>query len=521
MPDIRINALATTAITPAADDFIELDGAANGSRKLNLAAYVAPIAATRAQSSYGQSDGITGGRGIVYPGSDRTLLASVPAFEFVAEVLLPATTVNENRGILTVGNTSVNATTGGFSFLVYGAHLFFNLGTSGGQWQAVNYALTNASLRKRFHVSIPCGTQNAPTVTDETGATVTFTQSIAPSGADTWLGSTLANRAFVVGTGWPAGEVPRVVQILGTLSTAEKTEYRTTGRLPAWVMAGGSGVGLVANSGFEVDTTGWASQSSGTIARTTADFNTGVACLEVVTASGGPGVRTDIGGQSTDKVFICRFWAKSASGNTSLSLSRSNGSNTQIFTLTGAWQQFTYVSNVGTLLPSVETNLIAFTLGGAGTFRLDDVQIWQAGALTVPAYQGVGTVRDLTARGATDANQGRLVGVTPILALAQCGSVIKIAAQAFGAGTWVQLLGGAVTGANKQRIVSITGNSSANTTIDVGTNGSTATIVSAQTTNGDFDIGTFLSRLLAAKSSVWVRFAAATNAHVTINTSDL
>ena len=35
MADIRINALATTATTSASDDYIAIDGAANGTRKLS------------------------------------------------------------------------------------------------------------------------------------------------------------------------------------------------------------------------------------------------------------------------------------------------------------------------------------------------------------------------------------------------------------------------------------------------------------------------------------------------------
>jgi len=297
--------------------------------------------------------------------------------------------------------------------------------------------LNNAGIRKRLHVSIPCGTQSAPTVTDETGATVTFTQSVAPSGADAWLGSTLANRAFLVGSGWPAGEIPRVVPILGTLSTAEKTEYFSTGRLPAWVMSGGSAVAVTAGS---------------FVART-----------QYVIRSVG----------TTD------------------------------FTLIGA------ASNaIG----------VQFSATGAGT---GTGTASQAGALTASAFQVVGTVRDLTARGATDSIQGRLVGVTPIILDTQSGSVMKNPSQAFTAATSVQILGGAITGANKQRIVSITGNSSASTTLSVGTSTGGTQLVNAQAVNGDFDIGTFASRFLAANSSIWLTFAANTTAHVTINTSDL
>jgi hypothetical protein len=158
---------------------------------------------------------------------------------------------------------------------------------------------------------------------------------------------------------------------------------------------------------------------------------------------------------------------------------------------------------------------------GPGSLTITAITLRYRGALTAPAYQATSTVRDLTARGATDSNQGRLVGVTPILLDAQSGSVIKNPSQAFTAATSVQILGGAITGANKQRIVSITGNSSASTTLSVGTSTGGTQLVNAQAVNGDFDIGTFVSRFLAANSSIWLTFAANTTAYVTINTSDL
>jgi hypothetical protein len=500
-----------------------------------LVSYVEPIATTRDQSSYGQSDGSTSGRGIVYPGSDRTLLTSAAAFEFVAEVLFPTTTANENRGILTVGNTSVNATTGGFTLVSFSGTLFFNLGTNGGQWQASGYVLNNAGIRKRLHVSIPCGTQSAPTVTDETGATVTFTQSIAPSGADTWLGSTLANRAFVVGAGWPAGEIPRVIPILGTLSTAEKTAYRTTGRLPAWVMAGGSAVSLY-SSDFSAGLNGW-STGSGTL-----DFN-----------------QDGVTDGTTSKDNCLRFYANASNvahgailslpaavagrrirvsgeyyipaGQTAVNgieFQTTGVSATPHLSAVGVWSTFSAESISGGPILNLylKSGVTGYIFVGANSATDDrafvrNIVVTQLGAVTFPAYQRIGTVRDLTARGVSDSSQGRLVGVTPIITSAQCGSVIKIPAQAFTAATSVQILGGAITGENKQRIVSITGNSSASTTLSVGTSSGGTNLVLTQAVNGDFDIGTFASRFLAANSSIWLTFAANTTAYVTINTSDL
>jgi hypothetical protein len=54
---------------------------------------------------------------------------------------------------------------------------------------------------------------------------------------------------------------------------------------PAEAAALGYRVNYVSNPSFEVDTTGWSGVSSGTIARTTDEFNTGSASLSVTNAS--------------------------------------------------------------------------------------------------------------------------------------------------------------------------------------------------------------------------------------------
>jgi hypothetical protein len=54
---------------------------------------------------------------------------------------------------------------------------------------------------------------------------------------------------------------------------------------PAEPAALGYRVNYITNPSFEVDTTGWSGVSSGTIARTTGEFNTGSASLSVTNAS--------------------------------------------------------------------------------------------------------------------------------------------------------------------------------------------------------------------------------------------
>jgi hypothetical protein len=74
-------------------------------------------------------------------------------------------------------------------------------------------------------------------------------------------------------------------------------------------------VNYVRNPSFEVDTAGWSSVASATLARTTSEFNTGAASLSVTNASGSAAAYTLIplvGGEGT---YYISAYVKLASGN--------------------------------------------------------------------------------------------------------------------------------------------------------------------------------------------------------------
>ena len=84
---------------------------------------------------------------------------------------------------------------------------------------------------------------------------------------------------------------------------------------PAEPAALGYRVNYVPNPSFEVDTTGWSSIASATLARTTSQFNTGTASLSVTNASGSAAAYTMIpliGGEGT---YYISAYVKLASGN--------------------------------------------------------------------------------------------------------------------------------------------------------------------------------------------------------------
>jgi hypothetical protein len=84
---------------------------------------------------------------------------------------------------------------------------------------------------------------------------------------------------------------------------------------PAEPRALGYRVNYVPNPSFEVDTTGWSSVSSATLARTTSEFNTGAASLSVTNAASSAAAYQFIplvGGEGT---YYISAYVKLASGN--------------------------------------------------------------------------------------------------------------------------------------------------------------------------------------------------------------
>jgi hypothetical protein len=139
-----------------------------------------------------------------------------------------------------------------------------------------------------------------------------------------------------------------------------------------------NGAEKTTNGTFESNYSSWTNQGNHVGSRVLTDFYSGVACAEIV-ASGAGSVFTGnrvYGGCSaaeTGKNHVIEFWAKSVSGNTSLEVGIL--SSARPFTITTSWAK--YVWNIsGTTIAGGDA--LIFALGGAGTFRIDDVSITQA-----------------------------------------------------------------------------------------------------------------------------------------------
>jgi hypothetical protein len=84
---------------------------------------------------------------------------------------------------------------------------------------------------------------------------------------------------------------------------------------PAEPAALGYRVNYVSNPSFEVDTAGWSSVASATLARTTSEFNTGAACLSVTNVSGSAAQYTMIPLVAGEGTYYLSAYVKLASGN--------------------------------------------------------------------------------------------------------------------------------------------------------------------------------------------------------------
>ena len=130
-------------------------------------------------------------------------------------------------------------------------------------------------------------------------------------------------------------------------------------------------VDAITNPSFERDTSGWSGQGNHSISRITSNANFGIGCLQIVASA--------IGDSSTNHArvptvvttgisYTTIFYAKSVSGNTTLTVRdiTNNGSGT--FTLTTSWAKYSI-----SITHSTSSNQLSFFLGGAGTFLIDNV----------------------------------------------------------------------------------------------------------------------------------------------------
>lgn len=517
MADERINALAVTADFPAPDDFDVLDGAANGSRKLPSWQRIGWLA-TRQAGGFVYSDGTTAGRAQIQAPGARGNLAGAALASWVGWVEVPTANPSASASIFQSGPSIAdpsNALSLGCYIINTGALYIAQNGTPNSNYRLFSHSTFRAAYSGRriwFEVRFVQGATNPIVRVDSVDISGAFsvTTGGTPPG---WIDATLGSVYHIVGYNWPVGVDPLGSWLNAHLSDTESTAWWLTGRPPVWVAAGGSQINQISdtarNADFSAGATDWTNELG-----TQANISVASGQLTVNGGNNWAGPRTSdlIGGAANVMFSVGRR------GRVVFDFVSGAATSFQVW-LGGNAQGSAVAASTGqrvVLEWTNDRNDAPIRIRANGSYTIDNVAFQQLGALALLRPQQIAVADDWTTLGG---NSARLVGMQPITP--DDTSRIAVASQSFGAGTSVQILGGAVIGSLKQRILSISGNSSANTTISLGTSSGGTQLVNAQAVNGDFDVATFASRIVVGGSSLWVTFAGATTANVTIRLANL
>ncbi len=481
-------------------------------------------------------DGGTAGRGMVFVGV-RNNIAGAPVIEYNGLLRVPAANPAVSAYIAgfcdsntpdmnAAAGASVNIHFDGNGRLVVAstAATFSNVRRHRADNVRANFAGQLVWLRVRLWAG-----SATPPVAEIDGVNIPLSASNIGAPPD-WIPATGSFLFQFQASNWVAGEWPVGVWSFGHTTDSEALAWRLSGQPPQWISPGGHrsfmGIGNALSVGAADGQVPVPVENAGATLTVAAGARTGGAGSWYLQVRGNGNWGFRIPRVFTGRTVTFSFWVRKTAGNSSNTAYRLTpapssvgaGSSVHAWFLnaTTDWEFRTHTQVV-----AQDTDQIMFTvLSPSGTegIDLDDFTISTDGAVSIPAPQPLPVARDMSLIGG---NQGRLVGGVAILTIPQDASRIEVPAQAFAAGVSVQVLGGGVVGARSQRIMSITGFSTANTTISVGTASGGTQIVNAHAVNGHFDISTFVSRLLATNNSIWLTFAATTSASLVVTTTDI
>ena len=462
----------------------------------------------RQQNNWIYSDGATSNRAIVQTPGTRGNLTSSPSASWVGWVDVPSSSSSAEIASISSSTSALASATAwslGIAFSTNDLVIRAN-----GATVATDYrTLTLSSFRTNYtgqrvwlDVRFTNGT-TAPTVYVN-GSTVSGTAANGAGTSPDWLSASLVATYYVTGYNWSAAAVPQGQWLNSTLTNTESDTWRTTGRAPAWVQAGGSVDNQAASNvtGTSNGTTVSGNAISGTA--TITGIATGSGFFNVNNASG-----VQIRFVSGYKYRVTATATKT-SGNDVKIYAPGAGAGAIILSGGSVDVTFNATDNTGVFI-------WASTVGDVYNTSISNLKIQQLGALSLPAVQQIDVVEDVTKLGG---NQGRLVGMTPITSDNNLVSIIERPAESYTT-TSIQLLGGAVSGGRKRRILAVTGNSSASVNLSLGSSSGGTQYINAQAVNGDFDISTFASRIVAAGGSLYLTFSGSTTASITIHLTDL
>lgn len=428
MADTLLKDIPTTATCPASDDFLELGGAGNGSRKLPTSWYFGSQLQLDGSRVMEVCDGATSLRGNAWAlGSQNPAGLTT---EFVWEGVFPSAAPSVNMWLFYLASAVTDPTTlANRLACVLNVNGYLTIGETGAtSSDSRSFAWNSSAVLQRYggkytKISVTLfGNSTVPPVFKINGEDVSanFSSTSAGTAAPNWMDAGLTAAYYVVNFNAPAGRFVPHPPILGAWTLAEHQEWVQTGRYPTWCeITTGSTIPIISpsvlNGGFETAGSGgadafanWSEGTSGTssVNRDTADYYAGAAsCRFDVDSSGGLATI----GQSVLSVgvkYAAYFYGKaSALGGIQISdigtiLANTGG-------MSASWSQ--YVLYV--ISPS-SGNIYFSRLVGSGNSSsvwIDNITLYRLGPLFKPVVQ-VTTIADAGLNGIV----GTMTGCTRI-----------------------------------------------------------------------------------------------------------
>lgn len=270
---IRIKDLTTQARSIAADDFDEIDGATNGSRKVAVTEKHGIFSGSRQIKDLLYSDGVTSNRRAEFaPGAPGALAGAAVSFpfEFDWSTTIQATDAN----IFSCGTTLSLTPVQGLRLALGGgtATLYMDEFGAGGvsdfrrlAWAGAQAIYAGTRVRGMVVFASPNSTTAPVIYINGVDVTANFTGSTGGTPPN-WIHTALDMTKFWCGYNLTPGRYFPHSPILSALSAAEVLDWTQSGRLPAWCeITTGNMVALYA-SDFSVNNDSWT--NNGGITRT-------------------------------------------------------------------------------------------------------------------------------------------------------------------------------------------------------------------------------------------------------------
>jgi hypothetical protein len=206
---------------------------------------VGTLPSTFASRGYIYSDGATTSRAQIQTPGTRGNLAGAPVASWVGWVDVPTSNPSADGDVSQLSNSISGSNTASLRIIsdITGALVLQATGVAGyGDRRVFTYSGFRSNYsgqRVWLEIRLTNGTTNPVIRVNGSDVSSSFTLSTTGTPPD-WLFSSLNNSFHLTATNWPAGPAPLGQWLNAHLTNTESETWRTTGRPPAWVAAGGT-----------------------------------------------------------------------------------------------------------------------------------------------------------------------------------------------------------------------------------------------------------------------------------------